>query len=105
MPPSLRMPCLLTLAASAAAVVSGLLVPSTALAATTAAPHALLADDRVVAPGDPGAVDRGSSLLLVSRDRFGGGDHGKVGSDTGILIDPPKRHTWVCVAAPCEPPT
>lgn len=103
--PFRRMPCFLTLlAASAAAVVSGVLAPATAFAATTAAPHAVLAGDRVLAPGDPGATDSGSSLLLVTRDRFGGGNHGNDDSDTGILFDPPKRHTWVCVAAPCEPP-
>ncbi|MEU9303479.1 hypothetical protein [Streptomyces sp. NPDC048269] len=126
-----RKPRFLMLAASAAVVVGGVLVPSGAFAAVPTAPHTVVADDGVAATEDQGSSDNRSTLLLVLPNGEGGirigsgqgedasgdkvnpigrggprsgekhGHKGGPGSDTRIKL--PKSGTWVCITAPCGP--
>ncbi|WP_327418917.1 hypothetical protein [Streptomyces sp. NBC_01233] len=101
-----RTPRFLMLAASTAVVVGGALTPTGAFAATPAAPHAAVADDRVVAPDDQGGTDDRGNLLLIGRagESLFGSDRGDADPGTGIRIDPPRSHTWFCIKAPCDDP-
>ncbi|WP_404962264.1 hypothetical protein [Streptomyces sp. 147326] len=126
-----RTPRFLMLAASTAVVAGAVLVPTGAFAAVPAAPHAAVADDRVLAPDDQGDTDGKGNLRLIGRSEkpFFGSDRGTddsaekfhtigrggpligtgngrsdAGTGTGIRIDPPRSQTWFCIKAPCEDP-
>ncbi|MDX3534580.1 hypothetical protein PV721_09395 [Streptomyces sp. MB09-01] len=126
-----RTPRFLMLAASTAVAVGGVLTPTGAFAVTPAAPLAAVAHDRVMAPDDQGDTDGKGNHRLIGRaqeslfgsdqgkddspDKFhtigrggpllgSGKDRGDADTGTGILIDPPRRHTWACIAAPCDDP-
>ncbi|WP_328924340.1 hypothetical protein OG429_06570 [Streptomyces sp. NBC_00190] len=116
------------LAASTAIAAGGVLVPTTAFAATPATPHTIVAD------GSDGDNSTKSNLLLVQppgsegtikvnpdqdqptkgqpgKDRSGqwgkwGKKHpGKGGSsDDRIIVTPGKPTQWQCIVAPCGPP-
>ncbi|MFI7356530.1 hypothetical protein ACIBTP_21615 [Streptomyces avidinii] len=110
-------------AVSTAIAAGGVLIPTTAFAATPATPHtavADVADDGVrvldggqqwqcfAAPCDPpgGATDKGDRDRWDHDDK---GDHGK-GDRPGKRGEhrpgriPEGKQKWVCVIAPCERP-
>ncbi|MFI5999469.1 hypothetical protein ACIA98_03485 [Streptomyces sp. NPDC051366] len=123
-----RMRRMFVFAASTAAAAGAVLLPTGAFAATPATPHT------VVAQGEPGPNpahnDNNSTLLLVVPEDSDEGRivvkpdvqepqdnravnkadpgkirvHDKAGRDGGLL-DPPKDPVWICVAAPCGPPS
>ncbi|MBT2480828.1 hypothetical protein [Streptomyces sp. ISL-94] len=84
-------------AASTAMAAGGVLVPTTAFAATPATPHTVTADG-----------DAGSKANVVDRPGKGGDGKrgnkhpGKGGSPDRVI--PPDSGTWQCVTAPCGPP-
>ncbi|MEU7728200.1 hypothetical protein AB0B78_23595 [Streptomyces sp. NPDC040724] len=107
MTPLFRTPRFLMLAASTAVITGAVLVPTSAFASVpAAAPHAVVADDRVVAPDDQGGSDNSGKYLLIGRaeESLFGSRQGDAGTESGIRIVPPRSRTWVCVAAPCDDP-
>ncbi|MFB7461975.1 hypothetical protein ACFCZ1_00480 [Streptomyces sp. NPDC056224] len=116
---------LVLFAATTAVAAGAVLVPTTAFAATPAAPHTVVT---VTADGDDGNK---SSLLLVvppgsegtikiapgedqpaknrpgkwGSDKSGKKHPGKGGSsDDRIIVTPGKPTEWQCITAPCGPP-
>ncbi|WP_455359921.1 hypothetical protein [Streptomyces sp. SYSU K21746] len=119
----------LVFAASTAVAAGGVLLPTGAFAAapaTPATPHVVAADSDdssstnlfhpvgegdtriVVKPdGKPGKGSPGKGNGKGSHGK-GKGSHGKRGSDDGKVVvapDKPDKPVWVCVTAPCEPPS
>ncbi|WP_030296408.1 hypothetical protein [Streptomyces katrae] len=116
----------LVFAASTAAAAGAVLLPTGAFAATPATPHTVVADD---GPGNP-AHSESSTLLWITPEGSDEGrivvkpdvqkpqdnravnkaDHGKIRVHDNVgrgggLLDPPKDPVWICVAAPCGPPS
>ncbi|MFC9820577.1 hypothetical protein ACFWG6_31670 [Streptomyces erythrochromogenes] len=118
----------LVLFAAAGALAAGaVVVPTTAFAATPAAPHAVLTDggsgDRSgdstllwTSPSGDGRIKIGPDKDRSGKDRSGKGSDGtwkkgdkwgkkrpgKGGSDDGVHV--PKDPEWQCITAPCGPP-
>ncbi|MFJ4777716.1 hypothetical protein [Streptomyces sp. NPDC088762] len=109
-------------AASTAVVAGGVLVPTTAFAATPTAPHTVVADAGDA--GDPNDGSKSNLLLIVpadsegsikvtphedrpAKDRPGKGGKkhpGKGGSSDDRIVVKPGKHEWQCITAPCGPP-
>uniref|UniRef100_A0AAU2JIV1 Uncharacterized protein n=1 Tax=Streptomyces sp. NBC_00049 TaxID=2903617 RepID=A0AAU2JIV1_9ACTN len=107
-------------AASTAIAAGGVLVPSTAFAATPAAPHTVVADTGDAADGSKSnlllVVPAGSEgTIRIAPDddqpvkirpgKWGKKRPGKGGPvDDKIVIHPGNPGQWQCITAPCGPP-
>ncbi|MFE5723196.1 hypothetical protein [Streptomyces erythrochromogenes] len=94
-------------AATSALAAGAVLVPTTAFAATPAAPHAVLTDGGSGSRSGDGRIKIGPDEDRSDKHRQGKGSDGKwkKGDKWGKKHPHvPKKPEWQCITAPCGPP-